>query len=162
VTVVARFCDRLEGKRVVFTEAQKRSSVATARLRDGRRVNLSAQGYDSFCAIFMFCAAKGAPNMMWLDGRGSVMQFNDQGFAVGIAKLPPGHGRARDAIFADIEKVQDSCGWSVPFMELNGERDQLRRYIDHLELDAWHGSRLAKNTYSIDGLPGLVRSKAAQ
>ena len=56
----------------------------------------------------------------------------------------------------------DSCGWAVPFMEYKGERDQLRRYIDHMELDAWHESRLTKNAKSIDGLPGLKRSEAAE
>ena len=41
-------------------------------------------------------------------------------------------------------------------------RDQLRRYIDHMELDAWHESRLTKNARSIDGLPALTRPKAAE
>ncbi len=111
---------------------------------------------------FMFCAYEGAPNIMRLYGRGSAMQFNDPGFAEEIAKFPPGHERARDIIFADITQVQDSCGWAVPFYEFNSERDQLRRYVEHMELDAWHESRLTKNARSIDGLPGLQRPKAAE
>jgi hypothetical protein len=110
----------------------------------------------------MFGAFEGAPNIMRLYGRGQVMQFNDPGFAGEIAKFPPGHERARDIIFADITAVQDSCGWAVPFMEFKGERDQLRRYIDHMELDVWHESRLAKNAQSIDGLPALRRPEAAE
>jgi hypothetical protein len=99
---------------------------------------------------------------MRLYGRGDVMQFNDPGFAEEIAKFPPGHERARDIIFADITQVQDSCGWAVPFYEFKGERDQLRRYIDHKPLDEWHESRLEKNARSIDGLPGLKRPEAAE
>ena len=41
-------------------------------------------------------------------------------------------------------------------------QDQLRRYIDHQEADAWYESRLTKNAKSIDGLPGLKRPAAAE
>ena len=99
---------------------------------------------------------------MRLYGRGQVMQFNDPAFAEEIAKFPPGHERARDIIFADIEKVQDSCGWGVPLYEFKGQRDQFLRYIEHPSLEDWHESRLAKNAQSIDGLPGLRRPEAAE
>lgn len=187
---MAKFYDALNEKHVAFIKAQKMFFVATAPLSDAGRVNLSPKGYDSFRVIgpnrvayadlggsgaetlahvrengritFMFCAYEGAPNIMRLYGRGEVMQFNDPAFAEEIAKFLPGHERARDIIFADITHVQDSCGWAVPFMEYKGERDQLRRYIDHMELDAWHESRLTKNAKSIDGLPALKRPEAAE
>jgi len=186
---MAKFYGALNDKHVAFIMAQKMFFVATAPLSDAGRVNLSPKGYDSFRVIgpnrvayadlggsgaetlahvrengritFMFCAYEGAPNIMRLYGRGSVMQFNDPGFAKEIALFPPGHERARDIIFADLTAVQDSCGWAVPFMEYKGERDQLRRYIDHMDVDAWHESRLTKNATSIDGLPGLIRSDNA-
>jgi hypothetical protein len=91
----------------------------------------------------MVCAYEGAPNIMRPYGRGQVMQFNEPGFA-------------------DITAVQDSCGWAVPFMKHKGERDQLRRYIDHMEPDAWHEGRLRKNAQSIDGLPAPRRSEVAE
>ena len=187
---MAKFCDTLNDKHAAFIQAQKMFFVATAPLSDAGRVNLSPKGYDSFRVIgpnrvayadlggsgaetlahvrengritFMFCAFDGAPNIMRLYGRGQVMQFNDPGFADEIAKFAPGHKRARGIIFADIHQVQDSCGWAVPFMEFKGERDQLRRYIDHMERDVWHESRLAKNAQSIDGLPALRRPEAAE
>jgi hypothetical protein len=168
---MAKFYDRIEDKHVAFIKAQRMFFVATAPLSDAGRVNLSPKGYDSFRIIapnlvayadlggsgaetlahvrengritFMFCAFEGAPNIMRLYGQG-----------------PPGQERARDIIFADITQVQDSCGWAVPFLEYKGERDQLRRYIDHQEADAWYESRLTKNAKSIDGLPGLKRPDA--
>ncbi len=79
-----------------------------------------------------------------------------------LRNFPPGHERARDIIFADIHQVQDSCGWAVPFYEFKGERDQLRRYIEHKPLEEWYESRLTKNAQSIDGLPGLGRPRAAE
>lgn len=187
---MAKFYDRIEDKHLAFIRAQKMFFVATAPLSDAGRVNLSPKGYDSFRVIgpnrvayadlggsgietlahirengrvtFMFCAFEGAPNIMRLYGRGEVMQFDDPRFAEEIAKFPAGHERARDIIFADITAVQDSCGWGVPFYEFKGQRDQLVRYIEHKPLEEWHESRLAKNARSIDGLPGLIRPKAAE
>jgi len=187
---MAKFYDALNDKQVAFIKAQKMFFVATAPRSDAGRVNLSPKRNDSFRVIapnrvayadlggsaaetvahvrengritFMFCAYEGAPSIMRLYGRGQVMQFNDPGFADEIAQFPSGHERARDIIFADITAVQDSCGWAVPFMKHKGERDQLRRYIDHMEPDAWHESRLTKNAQSIDGLPALCRSEVAE
>ncbi|MBI1359905.1 MAG: pyridoxamine 5'-phosphate oxidase family protein [Alphaproteobacteria bacterium] len=187
---MAKFYDRLEDKHLAFIQAQKMFFVATAPLSDAGRVNLSPKGYDSFRVIgpnrvayadlggsgaetlahvrengritFMFCSYEGPANIMRLYGRGEVMQFNDPGFAEEIAKFPPGHERARDIIFADITQVQDSCGWGVPFYEFKGQRDQLTRYIDHQDIEAWRESRLERNATSIDGLPGLIRPKAAE
>lgn len=187
---MAKFYDTLTDKHVAFIEAQKMFFVATAPLSDAGRVNLSPKGYDSFRIVgpnrvayadlggsgaetlahvrengritFMFCAYDGAATIMRLYGRGEVMQFNDPSFAGEIAKFAPGHERARDIIFADIHQVQDSCGWGVPFYEFKGEREQLRRFIDHMERDAWYESRLMKNAQSIDGLPGMQRTKAAE
>jgi hypothetical protein len=187
---MAKFYDALNDKHVAFIKAQKMFFVATAPLSDAGRVNLSPKGYDSFRVIspsrvayadlggsgaetlahvrengritFMFCAYEGAANIMRLYGRGEVMQFNDPGFAEEIAKFPPGLERARDIIFADITQVQDSCGWGVPFYEFKGERDQLTRYIENRPVEEWHESRLTKNAQSIDGLPGMIRTKAAE
>jgi hypothetical protein len=184
---MAKFYDSLNDNHVAFIRAQRMFFVATAPRDDAGRVNLSPKGYDSFRIIgptrvayadlggsgaetlahvmengritFMFCAFEGAANIMRLYGRGSVVQFNEPGFAEELAKFPPGLDRARDIIFADITHVQDSCGWGVPFYEFKGERDQLTRYIGNLERDAWYESRLAKNAASIDGLPALTRSK---
>ncbi|MEZ5939275.1 MAG: pyridoxamine 5'-phosphate oxidase family protein [Hyphomonadaceae bacterium] len=187
---MAKFYDKLDDKHVAFIKAQKIFFVATAPLSDAGRVNLSPKGYDSFRVVgpnrvayadlggsgvetlahirengrvtFMFCAFDGAPNIMRLYGRGELMQFDHPDFETEIAKFPPGHERARDIIFADIDQVQDSCGWGVPFFDFKGERDQLQRYIEHRDLDDWRESRMEKNAASIDGLPGMVRPKAAE
>ncbi len=187
---MAEFYDALSDKQVAFIKPQKMFFVATAPRSDAERVNLSPKGCDSFRVIgpnrvayadlggsgaatlahvrkngritFMFCAHEGAPNSMRPYGRGQVMQFNKPVFADEIEQIPSGHERARDIIFADITAVQDSCGWAVPFMKHKGERDQLRRYIDHMEPDAWHEGRLRKNAQSIDGLPAPRRSEVAE
>jgi len=105
----------------------------------------------------MFCAFEGAPNIMRIYGRGEALMFDDPGFAEKLA-LFPGFTRARGVITVDITRVQDSCGWAVPFYEYQGERDQLRRWVDHLDEETWTEKRYAANAQSIDGLPGLVRA----
>ena len=56
-----------------------------------------------------------------------------------------------------MRRIQDSCGWGVPFYEFKGERDQLTRYVDNKSTEEWVESRYEKNGESIDGLTGLVR-----
>jgi hypothetical protein len=46
----------------------------------------------------------------------------------------------------------------VPFYDYKGERDQLRRYIDNVEPETWQAKRFEGNAWSIDGLPGLIRT----
>ena len=57
-----------------------------------------------------------------------------------------------------LDRVQDSCGWSVPFMDFKGERDQLKRTWDHRH--ATMGDEVGpfikeRNALSIDGLTGM-------
>ena len=66
---------------------------------------------------------------------------------------PAGYSRVK------LTRIQDSCGWGVPFYEFKGERDQLTRYVDNPKVDGrrlGRESRYAKNAESIDGLKGLA------
>lgn len=165
-----------------FIAAQKLFFVATAPLSDTGHVNLSPKGYDSFKIIdplnvayldlggsgietqahlqengritLMFCAFEGAPNILRLYGHGEAIDFTDDRYADMLA-LFPGFDRARAIIRVKLTRVQDSCGWGVPFYSYEGERDQLKRYVTHPSIEDWHNSRLAKNTHSIDGLTGI-------
>ena len=69
----------------------------------------------------------------------------------------PGFERARNIVYVDVDRIADSCGWGVPFYDFKGERDQLKRAIDHRSRDEWAARRYVSNAESIDGLTGLVR-----
>lgn len=181
--------DRLDDKLQAFIRAQKMFFVATAPLGGDGHVNVSPKGYDSFAILnehevayldlggsgietqahvqengritIMFCAFEGAANILRLYGQGEAIDFDHPDFPE-MMKLFPGYERARAVIRIRITRIQDSCGWGVPFYEFKGERDQLRRWVDNIETDAeWRERRYARNSESIDGLPGLGKPDKA-
>jgi hypothetical protein len=90
------------------------------------------------------------------------MQFDEPGFEETKARLFPAIGRARNIVTVDVERIADSCGWGVPFMEFKAEREQLTRWIGSVTQEEWETKRYATNAQSIDGLPGLRRPEAAE
>jgi hypothetical protein len=61
----------------------------------------------------------------------------------------------RAIVLVDLDRISDSCGWSVPLMDYLGERDVLDRA--QLRRDEAYFAEYAatRNARSIDGLPGL-------
>jgi hypothetical protein len=127
------------------------SGIETAaHLRENRRIAV------------MFCAFEGPPKIVRLHGRGRVVQQADEefgalfaGFDVSAEQLPA----VRSVIAIEVTRVSDSCGFVVPRMTYEGDRDQLYRFADNrirkLGADAVRDYVTAKNAESIDGLPGL-------
>ena len=109
----------------------------------------------------MFCNFEQPALILRFCGRGRPVLPQDAGWAALAPKftLMPG---TRQVFLIDVESVQTSCGWGVPFYEWKGQRDQLVRYIEHKPLEEWYESRLEKNAQSIDGLPALRRPDAAE
>ncbi len=178
----AEITDKLER----FISAQQMFFVATAPLTGDGHVNVSPKGYDSFKIIdpntvayldyggsgiethahvlengritIMFCAFEGKANIVRLYGRGEVCAFYDEGFEEKLAWFPE-FDRARAIITVHLTRITDSCGFSIPYYEFVGERDQLKRSHTHKTVEDWYEYRLSKNAESIDGLPGLIRPR---
>ena len=178
--------DQITDKLAAFINAQHMFFVATAPLSGDGHVNVSPKGYDTFRILdpntvayldyggsgiethahvlenqritLMFCAYEGKPNIVRLYGRGRVCAFYDEGFDE-MMKLFPDYDRARAIIIVDLTRITDSCGFSIPFYEFKGERDQLHRSHKHKSVEDWYEYRLSRNAESIDGLPGLIRPK---
>ncbi len=176
--------DALNETLIGFIRRQKLFFVATAPLSAEGSVNVSPKGYDSLAILdertvayvdlggsgiethahlrensrvtLMFCAFEGPANIVRLYGRGEACGFDEPGFAEKL-KLFPGFERARAVITIHIHRVADSCGWGVPFFDYQGEREQLRRWVDAREHEEWAARRYESNAVSIDGLPGLTR-----
>jgi hypothetical protein len=63
-------------------------------------------------------------------------------------------------VVAHVTRVQTSCGFAVPRMELVEQRDTLLRWAD-AKGDALPAYRAEKNARSIDGLPAPLAEEPA-
>jgi hypothetical protein len=104
--------------------------------------------------VIMFCAFTGPPKIVRLHGRGRVVRPDDPEFD----ELRPGfdkdraHGQ-RSIIVVDLDRVADSCGYSVPRLDFVEDRNildlrQLKKPSEYYD-EYWDG----QNAASIDGLP---------
>jgi hypothetical protein len=112
--------------------------------------------------VVMFCSFDGPPKIVRLHGRGHVVQQGDDGFADRLATFDVSDEQrraVRSVIEVEVTRVADSCGFVVPRMTYEGERDQLYRYADNrLRKEGPEAVRAyvsANNAESIDGLTGL-------
>jgi hypothetical protein len=107
----------------------------------------------------MFCAFQGPPNIVRLHGTGRAVPVTDPEFGRLIELFPDAadsHG-ARSIIDVDVRRVSDSCGYSVPLMAYEGDRDLLIRAHERRSDEDLADYRQRKNGYSIDGRPVFAR-----
>lgn len=165
-----------------FIEAQPVFFVGTAPLDVEGHINVSPKGLDTLRIlgphtiayldltgsgvetishlrengriVFMFCAFGGPPKILRLYGRGTVIEPGHQEFADLASRFPEYEGR-RAIILAEVSRIADSCGYAVPRMSYEGERDQLTAWARKLGLEGLKAYRQKKNRESIDRLPGI-------
>ncbi|HYK84085.1 MAG TPA: pyridoxamine 5'-phosphate oxidase family protein [Ktedonobacteraceae bacterium] len=163
-----------------FIKAQPLFFVATAPLSEHGHVNLSPKGYDTFCILsshqvayldltgsgnetsahlaengritFMFCAFHGAPQILRLYGKGMTILPGAEGWDELAAHFPSYPG-IRQIILASIHLVQTSCGYGVPLMELQKDRETMARWATSKGEEGLEEYRGANNRKSLDGLP---------
>ena len=174
---MADFTEALTEKQIAMIAQQPVFFVATA-AQEGR-INLSPKGYDAFRVLsptrvaYLDLGGSGNETHAHLtsDGRITVMFCNFQQPAL-ILRI---YGRGRPVLPQDaewgelathftllpgtrqifdiaIESVQSSCGWGVPFMTLEGERETLKKAHRQSDPAQWE-AKMATRTRSIDGLP---------
>ena len=61
----------------------------------------------------------------------------------------------RAVIRVSLDRVSDSCGYSVPFMDYQGERPTLLQWAGRKDDDELDEYRRTRNAESIDGLRGI-------
>ncbi len=174
---MAEFFDALNDKHVAMIEKQPIFFVATAAA--DARINLSPKGYDAFRVIsptqvayldlggsgnethahlaadgritVMFCNFDRPALILRIYGKGRPVLPQDAEWAEMAERftLLPG---TRQIFVIDIDNVQTSCGWGVPFMSLEGERDTLKKAHRQSDPAEWE-EKMANRVTSIDGLP---------
>ncbi|WP_433306387.1 pyridoxamine 5'-phosphate oxidase family protein [Actinoplanes sp. CA-030573] len=135
----------LDEHRVAYLDYTGSGAETIAHLRENGRITL------------MTCAFEGPPKIVRLHGRGRVAVPESTGFAelVRAFPAPPAHG-LRAVIEVTVDRISDSCGYQVPLMAYEGDRDLLTRWADRKTDDDLAEYRRTRNAQSIDGLPALV------
>jgi Pyridoxamine 5'-phosphate oxidase len=111
--------------------------------------------------VLMWCAFEGAPQIVRLHGRGELVWPDDprfDGLVAGFQKPLP-DASLRCVVRVDVQRVSRSCGYTVPLLRYEGEREHMPKWTDkqlrtHGET-ALDDYRAAKNAVSIDGLPAV-------
>ncbi|MGH9679223.1 MAG: pyridoxamine 5'-phosphate oxidase family protein, partial [Candidatus Acidiferrales bacterium] len=104
--------------------------------------------------VLMFCAFEGPPKILRLHGKGRAIGPHEAEFPELAAHFPNYDG-IRAFIRVEISRIADSCGFGVPRMRHEGDREQLTAWAQKTGPDGLHRYRLDKNHRSLDGLPGL-------
>ena len=174
---MAEFFDALDDKHVAMVEKQPVFFVATAAAEG--RINLSPKGYDAFRVLapqrvayldlggsgnethahltadgrltLMFCNFQQPALILRIYGTGKPVLPQDEGWDELAAHFTMMPG-TRQIFDISVESVQTSCGWGVPFMTLEGERETLKKAHQQQDPAAWE-AKMAGRTSSIDGLP---------
>ncbi len=174
---MAEFTETLNEKHVEMIGKQPVFFTATAAAEG--RINLSPKGYDVFRVLsptrvayldlggsgnethahlsvdgritIMFCNFDRPALILRIYGRGRAVLPQDaewEALAPHFTLLPG----TRQIFVIEVESVQTSCGWGVPFMSLEHERDTLQKAHSQMEPEAWV-ARAQGRSKSIDGIP---------
>jgi hypothetical protein len=113
--------------------------------------------------VVMLCAFEGPPRIVRLHGRGEVVPVDDERFAELFERAgfvtPTVEAARRAIVLVEVDRVADSCGYGVPLMSYEGEREHSRLWAEKKlrsggpeAIDEYVAE---KNAASIDGLPAL-------
>ncbi|MFF5216095.1 pyridoxamine 5'-phosphate oxidase family protein [Micromonospora sp. NPDC000442] len=138
----------LDEQTVAYLDFAGSNAETIAHLRENGRITL------------MWCAFTGPPNIVRVHGRGEPVFRDDPRFPDLLAHFPDIdttlHG-LRAIIVVHARLIRDTCGYAVPLMTYDTDRDlHGRRFAreDDTSLDAYFAGKDDIAT-SIDGLPGL-------
>jgi len=167
-----------------FIQKQKVFFVGTARAEG--RVNISPKGMDTLRVLnknkivwlnltgsgnetaahlieksrmtIMFCSFEKKPLILRLYGKAKIYHEKDKEFE-DYSSLFEDYVGARQIIEMEVDLVQTSCGFAVPFMDFKAERTQLKESANKKGRDGIKQYWKDKNTKSIDGFDTKIYSK---
>lgn len=180
---MARVHDTLDAKLIEWIGAQHVFFVASAPSGPDGHVNCSPKGYDTFRVLspdsvayldltgsgvetiahlrdngritVMFCAFEGPPRILRLFGRGEAIRPGTAGFDE-LAREFPAIPGIRSIVRIAVERIQTSCGYAVPFLGYQGERETLVEWAERKGSDGIETYHRTENRESIDGLDGVI------
>ncbi|MEV1022468.1 pyridoxamine 5'-phosphate oxidase family protein [Streptomyces sp. NPDC050264] len=133
---------------VAYLDFAGSNAETIAHLRENGRITL------------MWCAFEGPPNIVRVHGRGEPVFRDDPRFTELLGHFPtidPTRHGLRAVIVVRADLIRDTCGYAVPFMTYDEDRDlHSKRFAreDDASLDAYFHKK-EHVEFSLDGLPGL-------
>ena len=119
-------------------------------------LNLTGSGNETAAHLIksnrmtiLFCAFEGKPLILRLYGTAKIFHKRDEKFHRYIDLFPDIAG-SRQIIEMEIDLVQTSCGFAVPFMDFNEERTQLKSWAEKQGEERLEEYWKEKNSLSID------------
>jgi Pyridoxamine 5'-phosphate oxidase len=108
----------------------------------------------------MFCSFEHKPDIVRLHGKGTVTRRGEEGFAEALTPFSDAALERIDAVRAvvsvAVNRVSDSCGYTVPLMDFREERRVLDQRHRQKGAERLARDRLEQNAQSLDGLPALA------
>ena len=166
---------KLDDKHMAFIREQHLYFVGTAGAEG--YVNVSPKGMDSFRIIdatavawlnltgsgnetaahvlengrmtVMFCSFDKQPLIMRLYGQATAIHPRDERWGA-LSVLFPTYTGARQIFQMELELVQTSCGYAVPYYQLKGERPTLTKWADNRGAGGIQDYWVEKNTKSLN------------
>lgn len=159
---------------------QKMFFVATAPLSGGGMVNCSPKGMDTFRIldpttvayldltgsgvetiahlgengriVIMMCAFEGPPLIHRFHGRGEALIKGTPEYdaLIGHFEELPG---TRSIIRVSVDRISDSCGYSVPLYDYKADRDGLLKWAATKGPEGIANYQKENNAISVDGIP---------
>jgi hypothetical protein len=139
----------LDDHTVAYLDLTGSGAETIAHLRENGRI------------VVMLCAFEGPPRIVRLHGRGESIHSDDTRFdelarRCGFDEPPLGF---RSIVLVNVTRVADSCGYGVPLMSYEGEREHQRlsaeKRLRTKGPDGFREYQREKNSASIDGLPAV-------
>lgn len=181
--------ESLDDRLRAFIAAQPVYFVATAPLGAGGQVNVSPRGHGDTLLVLdpttvafldltgsgietiahlkengrltlMLCSFARQPKVLRLSGRGEVVEPGGPGWPA-LRERFPAYPNARAVVVLHVTRIADSCGYAVPLMTYDGERDLLERAAERRGAAGLAAYRAEHNATSLDGLPGLAEAEGA-
>ena len=182
---MGRVLEAITDELAAWINAQHMFCVATAPLGADGHVNVSPKGFaGSFVVLgphevayldrigsgaetiahlrengritIMFNAFEGKPEIVRLYGRGEVIRPDDARFPSFAAHFPETPRGTRSVIHVQVDRVSNSCGFGVPFMEYKGDRATMGTWTAKKSDAALAAYVTEQNAVSIDGLPAVT------
>ncbi len=174
--------DGIDDELAAWLASQPLFFVATAPLSTDGHVNVSPRGHDTFSVLgshrvgwvdltgsgietiahlrengrvcLMWNAFSGKPRVVRLHGSGRVVRPGTEEFD-DLVRRHPDNPSTRAGVVVDVHRVSDSCGFGVPVMRHESDRQILSQTAVKKGPEGLRAYRKQKNALSVDGLPGL-------